>query len=242
MHINEVVSENVPFISLTIHLASGYFTPQQDKYASFASLLRTQDVTRHSLVCDWQQVLGKVCWYASLHRPALSALSLVYKYPCHNQAAAKPTAFTVSAARRQELIKITSLIPAYAANISATSLPISVVAVVTTTHVTLLSAPLETHQCWNLWALAHRQASQDFTGRSVKIEAEEIIPYLRWSRVYTTPWKAQYQLLPLHLSGTVMALKHTIKKGFSAGFSFLISSSETASAVICKGRHSDRCL
>lgn len=180
--INEVVVDGVPFIGLAINLKSGLVTPQSEKYNSLASSFQTMNLNGPIAIHDWQHILGKLCWYATLHRPTLSAFAVVYKYPRRTPKHPTARTFTVSSEQQQELLNIVALITACSASLATSPLHISVAVYVTSKSLSLLTTHLETHQCWNLWAISHRQARQEYTGTSLHLEAEAIIPQLPWKR------------------------------------------------------------
>lgn len=101
--VNQVVTDEVPFIGLTISLATCMITPQHDKYDSLATRLQKQYFSKPTPVREWQQIVGKLCWYVSLVRPALAAFATLYKYPRPNKDSANLRTFPVSCQQQTEL-------------------------------------------------------------------------------------------------------------------------------------------
>lgn len=236
------IQDTVPLIGLSIDLLHGQVTPQDDKYNSLVHQLRsTLQQTRLS-THTWQNIIGKLCWYSTLHRPALSAFSLVYHSPRITDTSSTPPTSNMSTAQSMEVLQISSLIPFCSAALHPRPLPIITSVRVTPNQVTLYVASLQEHQAWNCWAIAHHQQRAQFTKTSVDIESAEILPFLPWKQIFSAPWKTTDSSIALHFSAAVIAMEHIVKKGHQNGFSFIITSHGTVANAIRKGRHSDRAL
>lgn len=128
------------------------------------------------------------------------------------------------------------------AALSPKPIPLAVAVHVSTSQVTLLQAKIEQNRVWNLWVVAHRKAREYFINGTIAIEVQARIPNLLWKRALKAPWKTQDAKTALHNAVAKVALEFIVKKGFSDGFAFVVTTNQRIAAAIRKGRKSNRAI